>query len=103
MPKLGLSIKSFDVTLQPIRVGETMITKQRVATAVIHDEKSQRDVTLTHRDRVFTGTLFAFVAAAGETGLSSKGVGVTICHFVASRENMPRPLALVAAVPSQRQ
>jgi hypothetical protein len=67
VPKLGLTIRSLDVTPQPIRVGETMTTRQRVATAVVHDDKTARDVTLTHRERVFTGTVFAFVAAPGET------------------------------------
>jgi len=74
-PELGLSVKSFDVVQQTISAGESMSTKQRVATAVMHDEKSQRDVTLTHRDRVFTGTLFAFVAPAGETVAREVRVG----------------------------
>lgn len=67
MPNLALSIKSLDVSTQPIRMGESMVTRQRVATAVIHDEKAGRDVTLTHRERQFTGTVFAFVALPGET------------------------------------
>jgi hypothetical protein len=67
IPALSLAIKSLDVSLQPVRVGENTTTKQLVATAVIHDEKSGRDVTLTHRERAFTGTLSAFVAAAGES------------------------------------
>jgi hypothetical protein len=67
VPNLNLTIKSFDVAPQPIRLNDSMTTNQRVATAVIHDDKSGRDVTLTHRDRVFTGTLFAFVAATGES------------------------------------
>jgi hypothetical protein len=48
-------------------MGDSMTIRQRVATAVVHDEKAQRDVTLTHRERHFTGTVFAFVAAPGET------------------------------------
>lgn len=66
-PDLGLVIKGFAISQQLIRSGESMATRQRVATAVVRDEKAGRDVTLTHRDRVFTGTVFAFVAAAGET------------------------------------
>jgi hypothetical protein len=65
-PELGLTLKNFDVPLQTISAGESMTTKQRVAVAVLRDEKSGRDVTLTHRERVFTGTLFAFVATTGE-------------------------------------
>lgn len=67
LPKLALSIRSLEVTPQPIRMGDSMTTRQRVATAVVHDEKSGRDVTLTHRERVFTGTVFAFVANLGES------------------------------------
>src|SRR5215207_6837239 len=67
VPKLGLTIKSLEVAAQPIRMGESMTTRQRVATAVVRDEKTGRDVTLTHRERVFTGTLFAFIANMGET------------------------------------
>jgi hypothetical protein len=48
-------------------MGESMTTRQRVATAVVRDEKTGRDITLTHRERVFTGTVFAFVASPGQT------------------------------------
>jgi hypothetical protein len=44
-----------------------MTTQQRVATAVIRDEKNNRDITLTHRERFFTGTVFAFVAETGQS------------------------------------
>ena len=67
VPALGLTVRSLDVSPHPIRLGESMTTRQRVATAVVRDEKLGRDVTLTHRERVFTGTVFAFVAAPGET------------------------------------
>jgi len=65
---LGVVVKSLDVRLQPVRSGEgRMITQQRVATAVVTDEKTGRDVVLTHRERQFTGMIFAFVAAPGES------------------------------------
>jgi hypothetical protein len=67
VPDLGLTIRSLEVSAHPIRMGESMTTRQRVATAVVRDEKAGRDVTLTHRERVFTGTVFAFVAAPGAT------------------------------------
>lgn len=66
IPALGLTVKSLEVAAQPIQMGESMATRQRVATAVIRDEKTGRDVTLTHRERVFTGTVFAFVSQTGE-------------------------------------
>jgi hypothetical protein len=65
VPALALTVRSLDVSPHPIRMGESMTTRQRVATAVVHDEQAKRDITLTHRERVFTGTVFAFVAAPG--------------------------------------
>jgi hypothetical protein len=65
--KLGVRITSFNVSRQPVRIGENTETKLRIATARVRDEKARRNVTLTHRERVFTGTVFAFVAAAGES------------------------------------
>lgn len=67
VPTLALTVRSLEVSTHPIRMGESMTTRQRVATAVIRDEKTGRDVTLTHRERVFTGTVFAFVARPGES------------------------------------
>jgi hypothetical protein len=75
VPKLGLTIKSLEVTAQPVRMGEGTTTRQRVATAVISDEKAGRDVTLTHRERVFTGTVFAFIAAMGESATREVRMG----------------------------
>ena len=75
IPALSLSIKSLDVSLQPVRIGESMTTKQLTATAIIRDEKSGREVTLTHRERAFTGTLSAFVAAPGESATREVRLG----------------------------
>ncbi|MGH7947408.1 MAG: hypothetical protein ACREH8_21245 [Opitutaceae bacterium] len=66
VPSLALTVRSLDVSPHPIRLGESMTTRQRVATAVVRDEKAGQDITLTHRERVFTGTVFAFVTAPGE-------------------------------------
>lgn len=67
VPKLGLTIKTFEVKAQPIALPESMTTQQRVATAVVTDEKSGRDVVLTHRERHFTGTVFGMVTVTGQT------------------------------------
>jgi hypothetical protein len=67
VPNLGVMVVNLDVSPQPVRVRDSMTTRQRVATALVRDEKSGRDVTLTHRERHFTGTVFAFVSAPGET------------------------------------
>lgn len=66
LPKLGLTIKSFVVRTVEIKIPESMTTRQRVASAVILDEKIGREVTITHRERHFTGGLSAFVAQTGE-------------------------------------
>ncbi|MDP3069027.1 MAG: hypothetical protein Q8N18_02005 [Opitutaceae bacterium] len=65
--KLGLVIKSLEVAAQAVRIGESMPVRQTVATAVILDEKTRRETTITNRERVFTGTVFAFVALPGST------------------------------------
>jgi hypothetical protein len=67
VPNLALWIKKLEVTRQPILMRDSTTTRQRVATAVIHDDRANRDITLTHRDRVFTGMLFALVAPTGDT------------------------------------
>jgi hypothetical protein len=66
VPKVGLTIKSLEVRTVDIKIPESMTTRQRVATAVVRDDKTGRDVTLTHRERHFTGGLSAFVAATGD-------------------------------------
>lgn len=67
VPNLALTIRSLEVRPQPVAVAESMTTRQRVATAVVRDERAGRDVTLTHRERVFTGTVFAFVSQPGQS------------------------------------
>ena len=74
---LALSIKSLDVKSAEIALPESMTTRQRLATAVIHDERSNTDVTLTHRERHFTGGLSAFVALPGDTATREVREGET--------------------------
>ncbi len=66
VPALALRIKSLDVRAVDIVLPKSMTTRQRVATAVIYDERTKREITLTHRERQFTGGLTALVAAPGE-------------------------------------
>lgn len=77
VPNLALSIKALDVRAVDITLPQSMTTRQRVATAVIHDDRTKRDVTLTHRERQFTGGLSAFVAPAGEAGMREVREGET--------------------------
>jgi hypothetical protein len=77
VPNLALSIKSLDVRSADIALPQSMTTRQRIATAVVHDERTNRDVTLTHRERRFTGGLSAFVAAPGETATRELREGET--------------------------
>ena len=67
MPDLGLTIKSLAVAAVPVALTDSMTTRQRVATAVVRDERTGRDLTLTHRERYFTGGLSAQLAAPGES------------------------------------
>lgn len=67
IPNLALSIKALEVRPQPVAIPDSMTTRQRVAQALVRDEKAGRDITLTHRERLFTGTLFAFVAESGQS------------------------------------
>lgn len=67
VPSLGVTIRSLEVRLQPVAPGQGMVTRQRVATAVVQDERAGREVTITHRERRFTDTLSALVAAPGAT------------------------------------
>lgn len=66
VPNLALSIKALEVRAVDIALPQSMTTRQRVATAVVHDDRTKRDITLTHRERQFTGGLSAFVAATGD-------------------------------------
>ena len=67
VPNLALSITRLNVETVEVRVPASMTTRQRIATAVVHDDRTGADVTLTHRERHFTGGLSAFVARAGDT------------------------------------
>jgi hypothetical protein len=67
LPELGLTVTSLEVTVQPVSIADSMTTRQRVATAVVRDERSGRELALSHRERKFTGRLTAVVLAAGET------------------------------------
>jgi hypothetical protein len=78
LPTMGLFVKSLDVQTQTVATPESMPTRQRVAVAVVHDEKSGRDITLTHRERKFTDTISALVAAPGETAAREVRVGDTL-------------------------
>lgn len=77
VPELALTIRKLEVTFQTIALPESTTSRQRVATAVVHDERANRDVTLTHRDRVYTGTVFALVAPTGENAVREVHEGDT--------------------------
>ena len=77
VPSLALSIKSLDVRPADIALPQSMTTRQRVATAVIQDERARREVTLTHRERQFTGGFSALVALPGEAATREVRAGET--------------------------
>jgi len=63
---LALEIKAFTVRAEPVAIAESMSFSQRVATATIHDLRTKGDLTLTQRERHFTGNVFGLVALEGE-------------------------------------
>ncbi|MEX2045404.1 MAG: hypothetical protein WD941_08630, partial [Opitutus sp.] len=67
IPKLGLTIRRVDVRTQPLVLAQSMTTLQRVATAVVQDDRSGRQVVLPFRERGFDGTATAVVLVDGET------------------------------------
>lgn len=77
VPKLGLTIKSFEVKLVEIKAAGGMTTRQRIAYAVVVDDKTRAEVTITHRERHFTGGLSAFVAYADEAATRELRAGET--------------------------
>ncbi len=74
---LALAIKSLDVQSVEVKLPDSMPTRQKIATAVVHDERTGKDVLLTHRDRVFTGGLAAFVALPGDSATREVREGET--------------------------
>jgi hypothetical protein len=78
VPNLGLTIKGFEVTMIDVTIPQSMTTRQRVATAVVRDERAKRDVVLTHRERSFTGGLSAFVAQPGSSAVREVRAGESL-------------------------
>ncbi len=108
VPNLALTIRSLEVRPQPVAVAESMTTRQRVATAVVRDERSGRDVTLTHRERVFTGTVFAFVAQPGQSAAREVRSGDTFkigeaAYRVGRIETSPPTVEIIKESPSLTQ
>ena len=66
VPNLALSITRLRVETVDVKLPASMTTQQKIATALVHDDRAGADVLLTHRERRFTGGLSAFVAPAGE-------------------------------------
>lgn len=64
-PKLGLTIKSFEVKRNKIITKESMPVYDTVATAVVVDTKTGEEITLTNKTRLIKGTPFA-VLKVGE-------------------------------------
>lgn len=84
VPKLGLTIKRFEVRPVEIKIPQSMTTRQLVASAVILDEKTNQEVTITHRERHFTGGYAAFVAQTGEAATREVREGETFRYGEAS-------------------
>jgi hypothetical protein len=64
---LAIEIKAFNVRAEAVVIPESTSFSQRVATATIQDLRAKRDLTLTQRERHFTGNVFGIVALEGES------------------------------------
>ncbi len=84
VPKLGVTIQRFEVKPVEIKIEQSMSTRQLVASAVVLDEKTGEQITITHRERHFTGGNAAFVAAPGEAATREVRVGETFKYGDAS-------------------
>ncbi len=74
---LALSIKRVALRTETVAIPESMNFKARVAAAVVHDNRTNRDITLTQRERHFTGNSFALVAVPGESATREVRAGDT--------------------------
>jgi hypothetical protein len=105
---LALTIRSLDVKPQLVALADSMTTRQRVASAVVRDEKTGRDVTLTHRERVFTGTVFAFLAQPGQSAAREVRSGDTFqigeaTYRVGRIETTPASVEIIKESPNLTQ
>ena len=108
LPKLGLTIRSFTVRAIDVKIPDSMTTRQRVASAVVLDEKTGREVTLTHRERHFTGGLAAFVAPTGESATREVRAGEsftlgTATYRVDSIKLSPPTVEIIKEAPTLAQ
>lgn len=108
VPKLGLTIKSFNIRSVEVKSPGNMTTRQRIATAVVLDEKIGREVTLTHRERQFTGGLTAFVAKAGESATREVRAGESfsigeVTYRIDSIKLTPPTIEVIKESPSLTQ
>ncbi len=106
--KLGLTIKSFNIRSVEVKSPGNMTTRQRIATAVVLDEKIGREVTLTHRERQFTGGLTAFVAKAGESATREVRAGESfaigeVTYRIDSIKLTPPTIEVIKESPSLTQ
>ena len=62
VPGLGMVILEFSVELRPVKAGEGSTVFQRVATALVRDERTGVKTTLTNGERGYTGELRAILA-----------------------------------------
>lgn len=75
VPSIAVTIRALDVSERPVALPQSMTTRQRVASAVVYDERAGREVTITHRERHFTGTLSAVVIASGASAAREVRMG----------------------------
>jgi hypothetical protein len=75
LPRLGLTIKRVEVSTRPVALSRGMTQRQRVATAIVEDERTGRNAVLTQGERQFSGSGSALVAMAGEAAVRKLRAG----------------------------
>jgi hypothetical protein len=65
IPDLGLTIKSFDVKRNKIESPDSMVTYDTEATAIVVDDKTGEEISLTNKHRRIKGEPFAILRAEG--------------------------------------
>ena len=80
IPALGLTIRTFDVKRNRVPAPDSMPIYETVATAVVVDDKTGEEVTLTNKKRLIKGTPIGVFKASdsGQTFEQKEGTSFTV-------------------------
>ena len=104
VPELGLRILDFSVERRPVKMGEDSVSHQRVATAVVRDDRTGETTTLRTGEVSYTDELRAILAATEDDdealqslrrGEEYSGMGQT---YILDRLQLEPPIAELTQV-----